>query len=103
MSRMTISKRWPSSAPFGDFVIMCDLCGANYRRSQLRKRADGHWACSGSGTTNCADELSSVALDEANVLSTPRGTPASTEGGSYSKPDSVTEQHYTTGDEIEAT
>jgi hypothetical protein len=100
---MTVSKRWPKSAPYGDIVVMCDLCGANYQRSKLRKRADGFWACTGSGTGDCFDETSAVALDRANAWATPRGPNASSENGSYSKPDSVANAHKTLGSEIEAT
>lgn len=103
MARTTVGKRWPKSAPYGDIVVMCDICGVNYRRSQLIKRADGFWACTGPGTDNDASELSAVALDQANAAMTPRGIHGSEEGGSYSKPDSVTVQHYTLASEIEAT
>lgn len=29
----------------GDYWMICDVCGFQYRRSQMRKRWDGAWVC----------------------------------------------------------
>lgn len=41
----TIGKRWPRNAPRGDVQEMCDYCGVQWRRSQLRKDGAGLWVC----------------------------------------------------------
>lgn len=41
----TISRRWPRSAPRGDYAACCDYCGARFRRSQLVRKSNGLLAC----------------------------------------------------------
>lgn len=96
----TIGKRWPRTAPYGDIVVMCDICGVNYRRAQLVKRGDGLWACSGPGTTNDAEEVDAVTLSRENAAGARRQQPAGGPSGVYSKPDSLTLTHNTTLDDI---
>ena len=38
----TIGKRWHHGMCG---VGRCDICGANYPMSELRKNGDGHWCC----------------------------------------------------------
>lgn len=41
----TISRRWPSTAPRGDFPVECDVCGVPWRRSQMERKPDGTLCC----------------------------------------------------------
>lgn len=41
----TISRHWPQTAPRGDYQAMCDYCGVQWRRSELRRDAAGKLAC----------------------------------------------------------
>jgi hypothetical protein len=63
MSRRTIGKRWPRSAPRGDIQSMCDYCGVMWRRSQLRRDGAGLLVCPDEG-----DGRDSVTLDRLNAM-----------------------------------
>ena len=41
----TIGKHWPKGAPKGDFQVLCDYCGTQFRRSVLRRDRGGLLAC----------------------------------------------------------
>jgi len=79
----TIGRHWPSSAPRGDYVVLCDYCGVRYRRSQLVRKGNGRLACSGPGTLDDADGRDEVELSEMTGRGTARypGTPQ--DGGNY--------------------
>lgn len=61
----TIGRRWPTSAPRGDYSAQCAYCGAVWRRSQLRRDGQGNLMCPDD------DGLDPVTLDEANIAMTP--------------------------------
>ena len=54
----TIGRKWPSSAPKGDFQCMCDYCGVQWRRSQLRRNRAGLLVCPDEGNGRDAVTLS---------------------------------------------
>ncbi len=59
----TIKRQWPSNAPRGDIQVICDYCGIQWRRSQLRRDRSGLLAC--------PDDVrgrDSVTLDEGNAM-----------------------------------
>lgn len=64
---LTIGRRWPTSAPRGDYAETCAICQVKYRRSQLVRRADGVLVCQGPGTLNDADGRDAVTLDRLNA------------------------------------
>lgn len=49
----TISKRWPKTAPRGDYPAYCDFCGTKWRRSELRVDGDGKLYCPQEGEGMC--------------------------------------------------
>lgn len=56
----TISRRWPASAPRGDYSAQCSYCGAVWRRSLLRR--------DGAGNLMCPDDdgIDAMTLDQMN-------------------------------------
>ena len=63
----TIGRRWPASAPRGDYAEMCANCQVKYRRSQLIRRSDGVLVCSGPGTLDDAAGRDAATLDRLNA------------------------------------
>ena len=63
----TIGRRWPASAPRGDYAETCAICQVKYRRSQLVRRADGLLVCSGPGTLDDAAGRDAATLDRLNA------------------------------------
>ena len=63
----TIGRRWPRRAPKGDFVAMCDYCGANWRRSLMKRDRSGYLACpddqGGRDAVTLAEEAADAAMD----------------------------------------
>lgn len=63
----TIGRRWPKRAPKGDFVAMCDYCGANWRRSQLIKDRAGYLVCpddqGGRDAVTLSEEAAAASVD----------------------------------------
>ena len=57
----TIPRHWPASAPRGDYRETCDICGALWRRSQLRRDGEGRLVCPDEG-----DGLDARTLDAQN-------------------------------------
>lgn len=49
---LTIGRKIPRRIRAGDYVAMCDQCGANYYRSQLKRKPGGALLCLGPGTQN---------------------------------------------------
>lgn len=64
---LTIGRRWPTSAPRGDYAETCQICQVKYRRSQLMRRTDGVLVCFGPGTLNDADGRDAATLDQLNA------------------------------------
>lgn len=58
----TISRKWRKSLPRGDFQAMCDMCGVNWPRSKLIRKADGLLCC-----PDDAHGLDVVSLAEGNA------------------------------------
>src|SRR5688572_17317190 len=58
----TIGRRWPGTAPRGDFACSCDICGVVWRRSELTKDADGNLRC-----PEDAPGRATLELDRANA------------------------------------
>lgn len=77
MSR-TIGRKWPRTAPRGDFVATCSYCGVPYRRSQLVRLRNGHFACVGPGTNNDGKGRDEVTLNEMNAAAAGRRAPLPT-------------------------
>lgn len=79
----TIGRHWPKSASRGDYVLLCDYCGVHYRRSQLVRKTNGRFACSGPGTLDDAAGRDEVELGElaASQLGPTRHNPQ--DGGNY--------------------
>lgn len=76
----TIGRHWSKKAPRGDFQAMCDYCGVQWRRSELRRDRSGMLAC--------PDDVrgkDGVTLSEENALAAaqPRGPMAIRDGGNY--------------------
>lgn len=63
----TISFKWPRSAPLGDHAVICDYCGVQWRRSQLRRDRAGLLYCPDEGPGRDA-----VALSRDNVAQSRR-------------------------------
>ncbi len=63
---LTIGRRWPTSAPRGDYAETCQICQVKYRRSQLMRRADGVLVCFGPGTLDDAAGRDASTLDRLN-------------------------------------
>lgn len=80
---LTIGRHWPKTAPRGDFVCLCDICGVRYRRSQLVRKPNGRLACTGPGTLNDASGRDEVELAEVtgNLLDHTNYPPQ--DGGNY--------------------
>lgn len=78
----TIGKRWPGTAPKGDYQAMCDYCGVMWRRSQLKRDRGGKLTCPDEGEGRDA-----VALAEAEAEAAKRATPklATNDGGHFFK------------------
>lgn len=57
----TIGHHWPKDAPRGDHSALCDICGARWRRSLLRKDGEGHLVCPDEG-----DGLDARTLEQMN-------------------------------------
>lgn len=57
MSRITVGKRWPRSAPRGDSQAICSYCGVQWRRSQLVRDSEGLLVCPDEGTGRDQSEL----------------------------------------------
>jgi hypothetical protein len=72
----TIGDHWPGDAPRGDRPVMCDYCGVYWPRYQLRKDAEGKWACPDEG-----DGLTMTELDEENLARSRRPYLDEDEGG----------------------
>ncbi len=58
----TIGRRWPSTAPKGDYAVQCDYCGVKWRRSQCKRDGAGRLAC-----PDDAAGRDEVTLNEANI------------------------------------
>jgi hypothetical protein len=82
----TIGDHWPSDAPRGDRPAMCDYCGVYWPRSQLRKDAEGKWACPDEG-----DGLTMTELDMENLARMRRPYLDEDEGGRAPVPLTVAE------------
>lgn len=95
----TIGKRWPATAPKGDYQARCDYCDVAWRRSQLKRDRAGLLYCPDEG-----EGRDSVTLDEANAAAAesyrnaPRGT---NDGGRFVKTTSLPEVHLLTLEDIE--
>lgn len=64
---LTLGRRWPASAPRGDYAAVCDICHARYPRSELVRRADGLLLC-----PDDAPGRDAQTLDRLNHERTPR-------------------------------
>lgn len=53
----TVGKRWPATAPRGDHQALCEICGVQWRRSQLRRDGDGLLVCPDEGKGRAEGEL----------------------------------------------
>lgn len=86
----TIGKRWPASAPRGDSAALCDYCGVQWRRSQLRRDGDGKLACPDEGSGRAVNELARLnAQGPANRRVRPVSSKVDTDDGA-STPDQRT-------------
>jgi hypothetical protein len=56
----TVGKRWPATAPRGDHQALCDYCGVQWRRSRLRRDADGLLRCPDEGAGRAEGELNAA-------------------------------------------
>ena len=64
----TIGRRIPKRyRRRGEFVAMCDQCGANYYRSQLVEKPGGALLCQGPGTLNDAKGKDEYELSMGNA------------------------------------
>lgn len=60
-----IGRKWPSTAPRGDYTAQCSFCGSLWRRSQLRRDGMGNLMCPDD------DGLDPLSLDQENIALTP--------------------------------
>lgn len=93
--RRTIGTRLGRKIP-GDYVAQCAYCGANWRRSKLRRDGSGQLVCPDEG-----DGLDRVTLDEINASFRPRPPLNGGDGGGYSGgvDVNVTTVYFSTSDE----
>lgn len=78
----TIGKRWPKTAPRGDYQAACDYCNVMWRRSQLRRDGAGLLVCPDEG-----DGRDAVTLSELNAAGAQaqRGPVSTNDGGRFFK------------------
>lgn len=86
MSRVTVGKRWPRNLPRGDSQAICDYCGVQWHRSDLRRDADGLLVCPDEGAGLPQGELGLLNAASAAAFAAdrvrPTGTKVDTDDGS---------------------
>lgn len=85
----TIGKRWPSSAPRGDYQAECSYCGVRWLRSLLRRDRSGNLTCPDEGRGRDAVHLSEL---NAHHASRPGSPVRPYDGGGWHKPDPLTQE-----------
>lgn len=82
---LTVGRRWPGSAPKGDYACLCDICGVRWRRSQLVEMADGLLYCPDDADGRDPVTLGKLEAANAKQAGTLKPKPNPEGGGSFDK------------------